>query len=318
MKASNLKIAHRRLFSHFYDALAELSPTLKTKLDHPKFSQDGLLLADSWVLIDELIAVLQELTREKRLDILIKASQEFDISQISEELIEENRPPTLGQALNILLSKISHITSQAKAWLSYGEDGRWYLCHDSGYSNLSVGKAEFDIYRNLLLISFCQLYLGEEWQPEFVWVTAKTETSLAQSKLSIEVIGQHQFSGFAIPLSEKIENPSGIKDWSLSESVSLVLDNYVVVENMTTHSFAKLVGMSVRTLQRRLHDEQVTFRDLLLDSRLGYAIKTFKNDNRLQVEEIAARCGYSDVANFRRAFKKRYNMTFNQYMNKML
>ncbi|WP_407058333.1 helix-turn-helix domain-containing protein [Vibrio campbellii] len=55
-----------------------------------------------------------------------------------------------------------------------------------------------------------------------------------------------------------------------------------------------------------------------MDSRLGYAIKTFKNDNRLQVEEIAARCGYSDVANFRRAFKKRYNMTFNQYMNKML
>lgn len=311
----NLKIARNAIFYHVYKALHDFNVNVAEKLNYSQVNQDTSGIDDSWVLIDELVAVLQELPHEKRLDILIQASKAFDISIITDELNEKNRPRTLGQALNVLLPKVPCITSQAKTWLSYGEDHKWYLCHDSGYSNESIGKADFDIYRNLQLISFCKLYLGADWEPDFIWVTGKITPSLIQSRLGIQVIDGHSFSGFSIPLSEEIEATNDESDWSLSKSISLVLENYLLVENMSIHSFSRLIGMSSRTLQRRLQSEQVSFRDLLLDSRLNHAIKQHNSTPKLSSEDIAFRCGYTDVSNFRRAFKKRFGVSFNHYVN---
>ncbi|MCF4172985.1 AraC family transcriptional regulator [Vibrio sp. McD22-P3] len=311
----NLKIARSTIFYPVYQALYDFNVNVAAKLNYSRVNQDTSSSDDSWVLIDELVAILQELPHEKRLDILIQASKAFDISLITDELNEENRPSTLGQALNVLLPKIPYITSQAKTWLSYGKDRKWYLCHDSGYSNKSIGKADFDIYRNLQLISFCKLYLGVDWEPDFIWVTGKISHSLIQSRLKIQVIDGHSFSGFSIPLSEEIEPTSDDSDWSLSKSISLVLDNYLLVENMSIHSFSRLIGMSSRTLQRRLHSEKVSFRDLLLDSRLNHAIKLYNATPILNNEDIAFRCGYTDASNFRRAFKKRFGVSFKHYIN---
>ncbi|MFV8462601.1 helix-turn-helix domain-containing protein [Vibrio campbellii] len=309
----NLKIARNAIFYHVYKALHDFNVNVAEKLNYSPVNQDTASDDDSWVLIDDLVTVLQELPHEKRLDILIHASKAFDISLVTDELNEENRPSTLGQALNVLLPQIPYITSQAKTWLSYGEDQKWYICHDSGYSNKSIGKADFDIYRNLQLISFCKLYLGADWEPDFIWVTGKVTPSLIQSRLDIQVIDEHSFSGFSIPLSEAIEPINDESDWSLSKSISLVLENYLLVENMSIHSFSRLIGMSSRTLQRRLQFEQISFRDLLLDSRLNHAIKQYNTNPKLSNEEIAFRCGYTDVSNFRRAFKKRFGVSFNHY-----
>ncbi|EDL54351.1 hypothetical protein VSAK1_25000 [Vibrio mediterranei AK1] len=311
----NIKIARNAIFHHVYQALHDFNVNVSAKLSYSRVNQDTSSDDDSWVLIDELVAILQELPHEKRLDILIQASKAFDVSLITDELNEENRPSTLGQALNVLLPKIPYITSQAKTWLSYGDDHNWYLCHDSGYSNKSIGKADFDIYRNLQLISFCKLYLGPDWEPDFIWVTGRISPSLIQSRLKIQVIDGHSFSGFSIPLSEEIEPTSDDSDWSLSKSISLVLDNYLLVENMSIHSFSRLIGMSSRTLQRRLHSEKVSFRDLLLDSRLNHAIKLYNATPILNNEDIAFRCGYTDASNFRRAFKKRFGVSFKHYIN---
>lgn len=311
----NLKIARNAIFYPVYQALYDFNVNVSEKLSYSQVNQDTSSDDDSWVLIDELVAILQELSHEKRLDILIQASNAFDISLITDELNEESRPSTLGQALNVLLPKIPYITSQAKTWLTYGEDQKWYLCHDSGYSNKSNGKADFDIYRNLQLIAFCKLYLGADWEPDFIWVTGKITPSLIQSRLQIQVIDGHSFSGFSIPLSEEIDPTNDESDWSLSKSISLVLENYLLVENMSIHSFSRLIGMSSRTLQRRLHSEQISFRELLLDSRLNHAIKLHNTTPKISSEDIAIRCGYTDVSNFRRAFKKRFGVSFKHYVN---
>ncbi|MCG9661042.1 AraC family transcriptional regulator [Vibrio mediterranei] len=311
----NIKIARNAIFHHVYQALHDFNVNVSAKLSYSRVNQDTSSDDDSWVLIDELVAILQELPHEKRLDILIQASKAFDVSLITDELSEENRPSTLGQALNVLLPKIPYITSLAKTWLSYGDDHKWYLCHDSGYSDKSIGKADFDIYRNLQLISFCKLYLGADWEPDFILVTGKITPSLIQSRLKIPVIDGHSFSGFSIPLSEEIEPTNDETDWCLSKSISLVLENYLLVENMSIHSFSRLIGMSSRTLQRRLHSEKVSFRDLLLDSRLNHAIKLYNTTPKLNNEDIAFRCGYTDASNFRRAFKKRFGVSFKHYIN---
>ncbi len=66
---------------------------------------------------------------------------------------------------------------------------------------------------------------------------------------------------------------------------------------------ARLLHMTPRTLHRRLRAEQTSFRALLEDVRRTLAIDHLKSA-RFSVEEIAYRLGYSDPANFRRAFKR--------------
>jgi AraC-like DNA-binding protein len=66
---------------------------------------------------------------------------------------------------------------------------------------------------------------------------------------------------------------------------------------------ARLLHMTPRTLHRRLLDEDTSFHALLADVRRTLAVEHVRS-GRLSLEEIAYRLGYSDLANFRRAFKR--------------
>jgi AraC-like DNA-binding protein len=66
---------------------------------------------------------------------------------------------------------------------------------------------------------------------------------------------------------------------------------------------ARLLHVTPRTLHRRLLDEGTSFRALLEEVRHALAIEHVRS-GRLSIQEIAFRLGYSDVANFRRAFKR--------------
>jgi AraC-like DNA-binding protein len=66
---------------------------------------------------------------------------------------------------------------------------------------------------------------------------------------------------------------------------------------------AHLFHMTPRTLHRRLVDEGTSFRDLLEEVRHTLAVEHMKS-GKFSLEEIAYTLGYSDMANFRRAFKR--------------
>ena len=66
---------------------------------------------------------------------------------------------------------------------------------------------------------------------------------------------------------------------------------------------AKSLNMSVRTLRRRLHQENTSFRQLVDELRRDTAIK-YLRDTDLTVEDIAEALGFSDAANFRHAFRR--------------
>jgi len=71
----------------------------------------------------------------------------------------------------------------------------------------------------------------------------------------------------------------------------------------TAESVAAAIGMSVRTFHRRLAEEGITFKTLLDETRFSIASEYLKN-TQLSVEEIAGRCGYGDVSNFRKAYRR--------------
>ena len=66
---------------------------------------------------------------------------------------------------------------------------------------------------------------------------------------------------------------------------------------------AKKMHMSVRTLKRKLEADGTSYSELLDEQRRGKAMLLLRRDD-LAVEEVADRLGYSDAANFTRAFRR--------------
>src|SRR5262245_13215623 len=69
------------------------------------------------------------------------------------------------------------------------------------------------------------------------------------------------------------------------------------------HSVAKMLGLSARTLQRRLSEERVTYARVVARSRSDVAQRMLE-DPACKVIEVALDLGYSDQAHFARAFTR--------------
>lgn len=70
----------------------------------------------------------------------------------------------------------------------------------------------------------------------------------------------------------------------------------------TRSQLARRLNMSDQTLNRRLAAEGVSYKSLAQDIRQKKACDLLRSTD-LSIEEIASKVGYSNVANFYRAFK---------------
>jgi AraC-like DNA-binding protein len=72
---------------------------------------------------------------------------------------------------------------------------------------------------------------------------------------------------------------------------------------LSNEGAARAIHVSTRTFRRRLEAEGVTFSALADDERRRRALLLLRS-NDLSLQEIGDRLGYSDVANFSRAFRR--------------
>lgn len=75
---------------------------------------------------------------------------------------------------------------------------------------------------------------------------------------------------------------------------------------------AKVMGLSERTLHRRLKSKNKVYRDVLKDIRKSMSIN-YLEDEKLSMPDIALLLGYSEQSTFSRAFKQWYGMPPHKY-----
>ncbi len=83
-------------------------------------------------------------------------------------------------------------------------------------------------------------------------------------------------------------------------------------EDLSMEMIAAELGLSKRTLQRRLEEKDTKFKDVLLTVRERQA-KRYLLDSNLSMTEIAFLLGYNNSANFSTAFKGWINMTPSEF-----
>jgi AraC-like DNA-binding protein len=71
----------------------------------------------------------------------------------------------------------------------------------------------------------------------------------------------------------------------------------------TAEEMADQLGLSLRTLHRRLASEGLSYQEIIDSVRRSISSELLQNTH-LQVDQVAERVGFSDAASFRKAFRK--------------
>ena len=95
---------------------------------------------------------------------------------------------------------------------------------------------------------------------------------------------------------------------TVGEQVKAVLKRSLASGRPDVAAVARDLGMSERTLQRRVTDDGSTFRTLLAEARqeLGRLLLA---DPAMEIDEIACMLGYQDTSSFYRGFREREGVT---------
>jgi AraC-like DNA-binding protein len=102
-------------------------------------------------------------------------------------------------------------------------------------------------------------------------------------------------------LLQTLERPHRIPQ-RLTERATRLIRNRLGYQPVTVQSIAAALGISTRTLQRRLEEEGVSVRSILRDCRRSRAEAMLADPTR-QVTTVAHSLGYADTAVLSRAFK---------------
>lgn len=90
---------------------------------------------------------------------------------------------------------------------------------------------------------------------------------------------------------------------NVSAQVVAVLKRSLASGRPDLAAIGRQLGMSERTLQRRINDEGRSFRDLLVEARQDVGRRLLTNGS-MQLEEVACLLGYQDTSAFHRAFRQ--------------
>jgi AraC-like DNA-binding protein len=137
-----------------------------------------------------------------------------------------------------------------------------------------------------------------------VWVHQSVMTAPVRS---FDVSADKLRDGFNLDFYLK-SGPSSDPIGQLEQAIQSVLNH----PRMSVRLAASIIGTSVRTLQRQLTEQDTSFSRLLQAIRFRMAQQLLE-DPKMPLKEIANRLGYTDLANFMRAFKRWTGLGPSQY-----
>lgn len=115
-----------------------------------------------------------------------------------------------------------------------------------------------------------------------------------------------------LKLCRELNHPNLRKISYLDKVCQHVARNLERVESF--ESIAELLNTSTRNLRTHLAKKNTSYREIVFQHRMQKAAFLLK-ETKLDVESISYKTGYSNAANFRRAFKSEFKLTPSKYRN---
>ncbi len=240
---------------------------------------------------------------------------------------------TLYELLTTLEQTVNTFDSGEQMWIAQQGDRVWL--HHRFNSLPTLENQQVRLYNMMLYLKIFQLVLGQEWQPIAMQLQTKPPRSLTDLKLfaasqlcfdpsSSAIIFPRSL--FSLPPKQPVPpHPAAYQsDYRTLQSSapspdffeslrqllrSLLRDGYPDIDLA-----AEIAGMSPRSLQRRLAENDLSYSHLVEKVRFEMAVDLLQ-DADIKLIEISAELGYTDPANFTRAFKRWAGVSPREFRN---
>jgi AraC-like DNA-binding protein len=294
-----------------------------------QFRLPGKMLDAPELYIDEVRfwRLAQDLAeREGFLDWGFRAGQKMDLSVLGEFGTTLLQQPSLKVALEAFVLAISAETLQTQFALR--QQGAYFWLVMQGHHGAPTGRSIIELYDLQFFFTLVQSAAGKNWRPPSVHLQCKSlPEGITRNEISTGTIRfSSTMTAIAIPealMAEPMRDYSafsganaGIKhngqgQPDFATALRLLLTGYLD-DGLNISDCASLVGMSSRTLQRRLSEHDTTFNELLDQTRFDSA-KQLLQDRSVRVSDICYELGYENPANFTRAFRRWAGVTPSQH-----
>jgi AraC-like DNA-binding protein len=236
----------------------------------------------------------------------------------------------LTAALELFINDLNTHVNFPNYWLEHEGDYVW-LCR-KGTPGIEKGKWPVEQHVISFLIELVRVYVGNEWQPNMVKLNSCDLSGIEQAKsLQKSKINKGQaYGAIAIEKSlmdsraqlisplmpqstpqQKAKIPSALLDEVPNELLPTLqslfeqglLQQGFFGKELDTEVIASKLGVNLRTLQRRVKEQNTTLKALIEKARYNSA-KSLLLADELSAEQVAQQLGYSDISNFMRSFKR--------------
>jgi AraC-like DNA-binding protein len=255
--------------------------------------------------------------REGFADWGFRAAQQLDLSVLGEFGTTLLQQPTLKVGLETFVATVT--AESVNAHFGLMREGTRFWLTLRGYRNPPAGRAVIELYDLQWMVKLVQSAVGKKWRPPAVHLQCDTlPEGLAASEIctgnirflstmtaiaipeALMAVPMNRYRSF--PVTDTRIDHSTDDQSDFATSLRLLLSGYLD-ESLTISDAADLVGMSERTLQRRLAEQGTNFNELLDQVRFDAARQLLQH-NSISVTDISGELGYKDPANFTRAFRR--------------
>ena len=232
--------------------------------------------------------------------------------------------PTLYQSLKAVCNNAAREDTSAKFRVVRDGTCGWLHCGSIEASPEAIRQIE--TYRYAALLEIIRLAAGPDYLPSLLFLQGRDHEALRESPLLRGVDVRFRRPGLAIAFEPKLfsrpvinvpDVPTMKSEFSnapveFGQALLEITRTQLLSGHPEIEHAAAALGLSVRTLQRRLYEQDLSYAKLLQHVRINTA-KHMLEKGDTQIADISASLGYQHSTHFARAFREICGLTPREY-----
>ena len=236
--------------------------------------------------------------------------------------------PNVEQALKAIVTHL-HLHNRGMSWQLEIEGDRALLTRADRVAS-EIPTFQWAVYSTCAMFGGMKSLCGKRWRPSSVGFIHPPPSDRHKYTrfFGVNVEFNREFSFLSFPASDLDREISGHDSSVLSQlnkqiqaledeyerqedfcsKIRLLIQQRIHRTDCTQTAIAGLLSMHPKTLQRKLNDHGVTFRELKVEVRLDMA-KRYLKDSEIALTTIADILGFSELSSFSHAFKTRHHVS---------
>lgn len=303
--------------------------TLRPIVDHleqrgvalgPVLTRARPLLRDDTALVPVVVAgelVAEAVSACGSAAIGLRAGEATSVGNVGDWGLVLGRAATVASALEIIVASARRFNTGERFWITRRGDAVWLQRRMT--SQLKQGREASNEYALMLMIDAIRAAAGPHWRPDEIHMEgeppphadeiaalARKRICFRQAQLAL-VFPIHtlacRFPSGAFPQRPAARVPATVPASDFETSTRQAVASLLRLGSAELRVAAETAGMSDRSFQRRLSERGLRFLRLVEDARFDLARQMLGDPDR-KIVEVSAALGYTDSANFTRAFRR--------------